>query len=1332
MVDAAIGLLLSLFVLGSYALSLPFLESLELKAFDIRSKLRQTAEPSPEVILVSIDDSSLAQIGRWPWPRWRLAELVDKLATAKPKVIGFSILFSEEQRDEGLKEIERLQQQYDELVVGRKIVEKGVWFSAEFSSSVVRLDTDSRFLGSIRSAENVVLPMFFDLGGVKGAKPEALPPSISSSVVTHNVVRGAAESEMPDGSRASFPLVKFAQASLGVGHVNVYTDIDGVVRREIPVVKYDESYYPSYALRLVLAYLGVPASQAAFTPGVKVSAGKLDVPLDSANGMFISFVGPAGTFRSYSFQDVMNDKVSMDAFKGKIVVVGLTAEGVGTRYVTPAAPSFPSIELTASVIDNILHGKFLTRPPWATRLELGLLGFVALFVMLGLPRLRAIWGNVLFLLILLGILGAGTVLFVHQGFWIKITYPMTLLVVGFLVVIAKKFLITEKGKELVEASAIETNKLLGLSFQGQGMLDLAFEKFRLCPVDDNMKETLYNLSLDYERKRQYSKAASVLEHVGAKDPAYKDIQEKIKVLKAAGEGAVFGGVGQTKKEGTVMIAGGATKPTLGRYEIEKELGRGAMGIVYLGRDPKINRMVAIKTMMMEEGSDAAAVKEIKERFFREAESAGTLNHPNIIRIFDAGEEQDVCYIAMELLDGEDLVRFASKDSLLPPLQAMEYVALVADALDYAHGQGIVHRDIKPANIMLLKNGTIRVADFGIARITSSSKTATGTVMGTPSYMSPEQVAGKKVDGRSDLFSLTVALFEFVTGEKPFKGGEGIGTLLFQIANDPHPSPLSVRPDLPPGIAPIIDKGMAKNADQRYARGSLLAADLRALIAAVKSGKAGEPVPQAPPSPAIALPPPPAAAPVRASAVVVQPEPQPGPAPDAPSGAGGDAAAEAPAPHVDEGLPIAPRRSKSAPTPEAVAPVQETAGLPEPAAPALTLEPIPAAEPAPEAAVPALPSEVALAVDLAAPASGGAPPPAPDADKTIVSPGSLPRLELEPLTAAMQAPSPVVESAAPVPVEPEPPPAPVVEAVPSPEPDADKTIVSPGAMARVELEPLLAAIQSPAPVVESAAPAAGAADTTQPDVSPLPVPEVVVTPVPVEPQPFAQIVLEPRAAPAPAPTAEASDKTVVLAPGSVPSFELAAAPPVAEAAHPDLDPLPATEAVPAPVAPAPVEPEPQPAAAGEFQIMLEPRATLKPAPKAEASDKTVVLAPGSVPSMEPAAAPPAAEPAAAGEFQIMLEPRATLKPAPKAAASDKTVVLTPGSVPSMEPAAAPPAAEPAAAGEFQIVLERRATFRPAPKDEASDKTVVLAPGSLPPIEPPSAAPENPDANQEKQA
>ncbi len=838
--DALIGLGLTLFVLGSYLVQASFLESLELKVFDLRSTLRGDLDAGGrEIAIVSIDDDSIARLGRWPWPRTRYAEMIDLLAKASPKVIGWDIFLSEPERNQGLAEIQALEASYQDLVQRKKIIEKGVKFAPEFSAAAVRLDTDARLLASLEEAKKVVLPMFFATGGTIGAKPEPLPEIISNSLLTIDMSAGVGmEQALLEGTQATVPLTAFAEKAMGVGHINVYPDLDGVVRRESPVIKYGDGLYPSYALQLVIAYLGFKPSEVKVAPGQFIELGKTRIPIDETQSMLVSFNGPYQTFRYYPFHEVLGGKVALDVFKDKIVIVGPSASGISTLFVTPVAHNLPSVELIANVVENILHQKFLVRPPWALNAELGLVLAMGLFLMILLPRLKAAGGAIVTLLLAAALLGTGTMLFV-QGQWLKVVYPTFLLAMGYLILMTKRFVFTEKGKELVEASAIETNKMLGLSFQGQGMLDLAFDKFRLCPLDDQLKDLLYNLGLDFERKRQYNKAVSVYEHVASKDPKYKDIPDKIKTLKAAAEGAVFGGIGGGQKEGTVLISGGASKPTLGRYEIEKELGRGAMGIVYLGKDPKINRKVAIKTMMLEEGSDPAAFKEVKERFFREAESAGTLNHPNIVRIFDAGEEQDISYIAMELLDGQDLIPFTRKESLLKPEVAMEYVAVVADALDYAHAQGIVHRDIKPGNIMLLKDGTIRVADFGIARITASSKTATGTVMGTPSYMSPEQVAGKKVDGRSDLFSLGVALFELLTGEKPFKGGEGIGTLLFQIANDPEPEPLDLNPNLPRCVSPIIHKALAKDPEKRYLRGSQLAADLRRCLASL-GGSAGAP------------------------------------------------------------------------------------------------------------------------------------------------------------------------------------------------------------------------------------------------------------------------------------------------------------------------------------------------------------------------------------------------------------------------------------------------------------------------------------------------------------
>jgi serine/threonine-protein kinase len=247
----------------------------------------------------------------------------------------------------------------------------------------------------------------------------------------------------------------------------------------------------------------------------------------------------------------------------------------------------------------------------------------------------------------------------------------------------------------------------------------------------------------------------------------------------------------------------------------------------LGQDPRINRTTAIKTFKLGEGYDPEEVEKLKLRFFREAESAGPLSHPNIVTIYDAGEEHDLAYIAMEYLEGEDLQKYTKRASLLPMRKVIEYVADIADALDYAHQKGIVHRDIKPANVMLLKTGVVKITDFGIARITASSQTQTGIVKGTPHYMSPEQISGTKVDGRSDIFSLGVMLFQMVTGDLPFKG-DSPAALMHQIMNTPQPDPRKINPKILKPMVTIIDKSLEKDREKRYQRAIQMAQHLRTL------------------------------------------------------------------------------------------------------------------------------------------------------------------------------------------------------------------------------------------------------------------------------------------------------------------------------------------------------------------------------------------------------------------------------------------------------------------------------------------------------------------------
>lgn len=409
--DALIGLILTGLVAAGYLVPplLPLFEGLELKTYDHRSKLRQNLDPSRDIVVIAIDDASISQVGRWPWPRARVAALLDKLSSAGPKVIGLDIVYSEPEQNQGLLEIQELEKRYKEFSAAKKLTDKGGAFGALFSSAAVRLDSDSKLLASIKSAGTVVLPMFVAQGGLLGAKVDELPPAIASHSV-QAAAGAAALPETPDGAQAVYPIVPFAESSAGVGHVNVEPDFDGVVRRESPVLRYGGSYLPSFALQLVMAHAGVKAQDVVFAPGEGVTIGGLRVPVDAAQQTLVSFNGPDHTFQYYSFTDVMNDKVALDAFKGKIVLIGLTATGVGTLYVTPVAHNFPAVEIVANSIENILHNRFLTRPAWAANAELGLIALMGLFIMLVLPRLRALWGFVVSLLLLLGLGGAGSTL----------------------------------------------------------------------------------------------------------------------------------------------------------------------------------------------------------------------------------------------------------------------------------------------------------------------------------------------------------------------------------------------------------------------------------------------------------------------------------------------------------------------------------------------------------------------------------------------------------------------------------------------------------------------------------------------------------------------------------------------------------------------------------------------------------------------------------------------------------------------------------------------------------------------------------------------------------
>ena len=266
-----------------------------------------------------------------------------------------------------------------------------------------------------------------------------------------------------------------------------------------------------------------------------------------------------------------------------------------------------------------------------------------------------------------------------------------------------------------------------------------------------------------------------------------------------------------------------TPERIGRYEILEEIGHGAMGTVYKALDPLLDRALALKTVSLDLAGDE--VEAFERRFYREARSAGRLSHPNIVTVHDVGKSDGVAYIAMEFLQGRSLRVMLDLGVVFPPDRIADIGAQVADGLAFAHESGVVHRDIKPANIMVLDRGAIKIMDFGIALLPSGSATLTGRVFGSPKYMSPEQIIGRPVDGRSDIFSLGAVLYEMLTGFAPFYGGS-LDDVLYQVINEMPAAPSSRNKRVPAAFDFIVAKAMAKHPDGRYSDVRALAADLR--------------------------------------------------------------------------------------------------------------------------------------------------------------------------------------------------------------------------------------------------------------------------------------------------------------------------------------------------------------------------------------------------------------------------------------------------------------------------------------------------------------------------
>lgn len=809
--------------------SVGILNDFELKSYDFRMKMFSPTLESDRIAIVAIDSESISKLGRWPWSRDKIATVITKLSSDEynAKVIGLNILFTEPEESTGLKLLNSTRQVFFDL--GLDSTRKGKEYLAILSEQEANLNNDTKLLEAVREAGNVVLPMAF--GFEQNLNFE------DSAEMAEHVVKNAATQVIPMdgnifyapvvGQSMLSPLEELAKASDAMGHLNKFPGRydDGIDRWESLLIEYGGEVFPSYALAIAARYKGIAIGDLEADLGGSDSGGIAMkdhvIETDDMFGSLINYYNREESFPVYSFFDIYNDKISPGAFKNKIVLIGITDVGLGDASPTPVSPVFSAVEREATVIENILSLNTIKEPWWSPLATLITIIAFGVISTLTIVRMSAKKSSVVNMVLLVSYVGAVFYFFSSQHLWIDLTHPTLLMLFNYIAISSKKFYATEEEKDSAVGESDEANKLLGLTFQSKGMLEMAFEKFKKMHVDEEIRGILYNLAMDFEKKRNWTQALDAYERI--KDGKFKDTEARLEKVNAIISGT-GGAAVNLRGDAATIISEGGEMPTLGRYEIVRELGRGAMGVVYEGKDPKINRSVAIKTVNLDE-IEEKQVGQIKERFFREAQSAGTLNHPNIMTIFDVGEDGNLAYIAMEMIDGRDLEHWCKKENLLKVKDTLMVIAKVAEALDFAHSNGIIHRDIKPGNIMVTKKGDIKVADFGIARIQSSSATKTGTVLGTPSYMSPEQVAGKKADGRADVFSLGVVLYEMLTSERPFTG-DSIATIMYNITNSP-PTPLKdYNPELPEFCQALIDKALARDLDKRFQKAGEFAAAIK--------------------------------------------------------------------------------------------------------------------------------------------------------------------------------------------------------------------------------------------------------------------------------------------------------------------------------------------------------------------------------------------------------------------------------------------------------------------------------------------------------------------------
>lgn len=729
---------------------------------------RKIHDPGADVVIVAIDDSSLTNLGKWPWDREILAQLIWTVNLAKPKTIGLDLNLSLDVTQDTLGHTQLL---------------------AEI----------------VKEVGNVVMPIYFSFSEVGMDFPET-PIFITKSAWDFNLNEEMGLN-LPTGTkRVFYPDPKIAKTAYRLGHVNLFPGKGNKIRDEKLFLEYGGKIYPSFAFQIAQRYVRAEAS---IKDGNRLFLKDYSVPMEKNGDFRINYNGPNGTFRHFSAWKVLNGKINATDLYDKAVLVGLTNSLNTNRILTPASiEEMDEVERVANVVENLIHKNFLTNMKLSSLWNILIAMVIGIFCAASFPRVTWVyrWAVVVILVFM--------VIYLIPNFLLS----------SFNLLSQPSYHILELVLFAISAPLIDYTKP---------------------PIQKKREEKEFEEEEEKEKEKDEERYVSPVELAAApvrviKEQEHTDKFEvgspKNNVSPAEDSDAAFSSSELSVEKMTKSTTSSLDKSTshigikqFGRYKILGLLGKGAMGTVYKGEDPAIGRPVALKTIRIDFSEDEEEVNELRERLMREAQAAGKMSHPNIVTVYDVGQEGDFQYIAMEYLEGYTLESYLRKKGELNYKILAKIIMQVCEALSYAHSKGIIHRDIKPANIMILDNFEVKVMDFGIARFGVSSMTQVGTAMGTPNYISPEQLEGKTADKRSDIFSLGVILYEFLTGQKPFKG-ESISALAYSIINDNPPSPSNINDKTPLIFDRVVAKAMAKDPNERYQNAEEITKTLKEFIA----------------------------------------------------------------------------------------------------------------------------------------------------------------------------------------------------------------------------------------------------------------------------------------------------------------------------------------------------------------------------------------------------------------------------------------------------------------------------------------------------------------------